>query len=37
MDAKNKISKGTIPGVDKNMPMIAVKTIRAHTRGLVNA
>jgi hypothetical protein len=37
MDAKNKISTGTIPGVAKNIPMIAVKTIRAHTRGLVRA
>ena len=36
-DAKNKISTGTIPGVAKNIPMIAVKTIRAHTRGFVKA
>jgi hypothetical protein len=32
-----KISHGTIPGVAKNMPIIAVKTIREHTLGFVNA
>ena len=29
IDEKNKISSGTMPGVAKNIPIIAVKTMRA--------
>jgi hypothetical protein len=37
IDEKNRISSGTMPGVAKNIPIIAVKTMRAHTLGFVSA
>ena len=36
-EPNSRISQGTMPGVASNMPTMAVKVIKATTRGLVNS